>query len=175
MSYSDPSSFRMLRYDYYLRSFKVIQPSSYLNDPAIIKPKNSTFHHDFLRLNLNRMKHVFVAAVPYLSVMYSGGVLHIQSHAQSTETLFHFIQGVALLAVLSLPKRMKSKEKPAFNQRRKTVKQATVTTVKMTYFILCGEQMDSLHLAGCFHEHLTEPQEIIQLKQREGGRLDTVL
>lgn len=28
----------------YLRSFKVIQPSSYLNDPTIIKPKNNTFY-----------------------------------------------------------------------------------------------------------------------------------
>lgn len=28
----------------YLRSLKVIQPSSYLNDPTIIKPKNSTFY-----------------------------------------------------------------------------------------------------------------------------------
>lgn len=39
----------------------------------------------------DRFKHVFAAAVPYLSVMYSGGVVHIQSHAQSTEALFHFI------------------------------------------------------------------------------------
>lgn len=35
----------------YLRSFKVIQPSSYLNYPTIIKPKNSTFYkNDFIKM-----------------------------------------------------------------------------------------------------------------------------
>lgn len=35
----------------YLRSFKIIQPSSYLNDPTIIKPKNSTFFmNDFIKM-----------------------------------------------------------------------------------------------------------------------------
>lgn len=35
----------------YLRSFKVIQPSSYLNDPTIIKPINSTFYmKDFIKM-----------------------------------------------------------------------------------------------------------------------------
>lgn len=55
MSYSDTSSLRMLRYDCYLRSFKVIQTSSYLNDPTIIKPKKSKFHDDFFRINLNKI------------------------------------------------------------------------------------------------------------------------
>lgn len=51
----------------------------------------------------------------------------------------------------------------------------TITTVKMTYFILCGEQMDFLHLAGCLQQHLTEPQEVVQLKQSKGELLDTFL
>lgn len=54
--------------------------------------------------------NLFVAAVPYLSVVYSGGVLHIQSHAPRTETLFHFIQSAALLAVVCLQETAKTKE-----------------------------------------------------------------
>lgn len=55
------------------------------------------------------------------------------------------------------------------------VKQPAVTSVKMTYFVLCGEQMYFLHLAWCFQQHLTEPQEVVELKQREGGLLETFL
>lgn len=55
------------------------------------------------------------------------------------------------------------------------VRQPAATSVKVTYFLLCGEQMDLLHLAGGFQQHLTEPQEVVQLKQREGGLLETFL
>lgn len=64
--------------------------------------------NDFIKMT--DVNTCLVAAVPYLSVMYSGGVLHIQSHAPSTETLFHFIQSAALLAAGRLQERTKTKQ-----------------------------------------------------------------
>lgn len=46
--------------------------------------------------------HVSGVAVPDLPVMYSGGVLHIQSHSLSAETLFQLSQSAALLAAVCL-------------------------------------------------------------------------
>lgn len=43
------------------------------------------------------------------------------------------------------------------------VNQPAITSARMTDLVLCGEQMDFLHLAGCFQQHLTEPQEVVQL------------
>lgn len=91
----------MVLLESYLRSFKVIQPSSYLNDPAIIKPKNNTFYFNVF-VQLTDLNIILLLLLPYLSVMYSGGILHTQSHTLCTETLLHLIQSTSLLAVICL-------------------------------------------------------------------------
>lgn len=52
-------------------------------------------------------------AVPDLPVMYGGGVLHIQSHSLSTETLFQLGQSAALLAAVCLQGKMNGSETTA--------------------------------------------------------------
>lgn len=54
-----------------------------------------------------------VQAVPDLPVMYSGGVLHIQSHSLITETLFQLGQSAALLAAVCLQDIMNGSETTA--------------------------------------------------------------
>ncbi len=54
--------------------------------------------------------HVSVAVVPDLPVVNSGGVLQIQSHSLSTETLFQLSQSTALLAAICLQDRSDGSE-----------------------------------------------------------------
>lgn len=102
----------------HLRSLEVIQPSSYLDDPTIVEPKNNEFwitaiaesHNDSI---LCWFEILHVPAVPDLPVMYGGGVLHIQSHSLSTETLFQLGQTAALLAAVCLQGKMNGSETTA--------------------------------------------------------------
>lgn len=96
----------------HLVPFEVIQPSSYLDDPTIVKPKSRLLWIILLYFSIvwHKILHVSLAAVPDLPVMYSGGVLHIQSDSLSTEALFHLSQSAALLAAIRLQDMMNGSE-----------------------------------------------------------------
>lgn len=116
--------------------------------------------------------HVSGAAVPDLPVMYSGGVLHIQSDSLSAEALFQLSQRTALLTAICLRDRTNGSKTTAQTETRGLLKHLLhrVTSL-VAYFILCCEEMDLFHLAGCFQKHLAEPQEVVQLKRRNGVSL----
>lgn len=88
----------------HLVPFEVIQPSSYLDDPTIVKPKSGLLWIILLYFSIvwHKILHVSLPAIPDLPVMYSGGVLHIQSDSLGTKTLFQLSQSAALLAAIRL-------------------------------------------------------------------------
>lgn len=116
--------------------------------------------------------HVSAAAVPDLPVMYCGGVPHIQSDSLSSETLFQLSQRATLLTAICLRDRTNGSKTRAQTEKRGLLKHLPhrVTSL-MAYFILCCEEMDGFHLAGCFQKHLAEPQEVVQLRRRNGVSL----
>lgn len=60
-----------------------------------------------------------IAAVPDLPVMYTGGVLQIQSHSMSTETLLQLGQSVGLLAAICLQDRTNCSETTAQTEQKR--------------------------------------------------------
>lgn len=75
---------------------------------------------------------IYQLAIPDLPVMYSGGVLQIQSHSLSTQTFFQLAQSAALLTAVCLQDGMYCSKTTAPNWEEDTVMTAVQSTQSVT-------------------------------------------